>query len=69
MGYAHAQCSKHCRWCGMAYHAFKPFGKDGFCTTAHKQAHYRAYKKYVTSRSADVAGSQAARVTQKKRRK
>ena len=39
---------KHCRWCGSAYYAFHPIGKDGFCKGAHKQAHYRAYKKYVT---------------------
>jgi len=39
---------KHCRWCGKAYKAHKPVGRDGFCCNAHKMAHARAYKKYVT---------------------
>lgn len=40
---------KHCRWCGKQYYGKQPVGKDGFCSGRHKQAHYRAYKKYVTS--------------------
>lgn len=40
---------KHCRWCGTSYRAKKPVAKDGFCTSKHKQAHYRAYKAYVTA--------------------
>lgn len=40
---------KHCRWCGNAYNANRPYNRDGFCKTACKQAHYRAYKKYVTA--------------------
>ena len=43
---------KHCRWCGKAYHAYKPVGRDGFHSQACKQAHYRAYKAYVTRTSA-----------------
>ena len=42
--------TKHCRWCGKAYRAHKPEGKDGFCCDAHKMAHARAYKKYVTKK-------------------
>jgi len=47
---------KHCRWCGKAYTATKPKGKDGFDTKACKQAHYRAFKKYVTGKR-QAAGS------------
>ncbi len=50
--------SRHCRWCGKAYSATRPIGKDGFCTSGHKQAHYRAYKKYVT-RKTDIGSSSA----------
>ena len=39
---------KHCRWCSKPYKAHKPVGRDGFCCDAHKMAHARAYKKYVT---------------------
>lgn len=39
---------KHCRWCGTQYSARKPHYRDGFCCKSCKQAHYRAYKKYVT---------------------
>jgi len=39
---------KHCRWCEKRYFRHQPHGRDGFCCAAHKQAHYRAYKKYVT---------------------
>lgn len=40
---------KYCRWCGRSYTAAKPTDKDGFHSAACKQAHYRAYKKYVTA--------------------
>ena len=40
---------KYCRWCGRKYEASKPIGRDGFCSPPCKQAHYRAYKKYVTA--------------------
>ncbi len=39
---------KYCRWCGGSYTAARPLYKDGFCCQACKQAHHRAYKKYVT---------------------
>lgn len=55
MYYAHAWYDKHCRWCQKAYHAHKPVDRDGFCCGKCKQAHYRAYKKYVTGFSAGVA--------------
>jgi rubredoxin len=38
---------KHCRWCGALYKAAVPVDRDGFCASKCKQAHYRAYKKYV----------------------
>lgn len=44
------QFGKHCRWCGKAYLAVKPIGGDGFCSPACKQAHHRAYHKYVTTK-------------------
>jgi hypothetical protein len=37
-----------CRWCSKPYTTKKPLLKDGFCCLACKQAHYRAYKSYVT---------------------
>lgn len=40
---------KHCRWCGQTYKAKKPTDRDGFDKPRCKQAHYRAYKKYVTA--------------------
>lgn len=42
--------TKHCRWCGKAYQAHQPHGRDGFCGKPHKQAHYRAYKAYVIAK-------------------
>ncbi|GAI71348.1 unnamed protein product [marine sediment metagenome] len=42
---------RHCRWCGEPYRASRPIGRDGFCTGKCKQAHYRAYKKYVTAKT------------------
>jgi len=41
-----------CRWCGVMYNPEKQTERDGFCTDACKQAHYRAYRKYVTLRKA-----------------
>jgi len=49
MKWSHWSNSKHCKWCGKGYEATKPAFGDGFCSGAHKQAHYRAYKKYVTA--------------------
>lgn len=40
---------KHCRWCGKSYIGSYPIDRDGFHSAACKQAHYRAYKKYVTA--------------------
>lgn len=51
MTYKSYRITKHCRWCGGEYYATKPVNRDGFCKLACKQAHYRAYKKYVTSRA------------------
>ena len=59
--------NKHCRWCGMTYKACKPDYADGFCSVAHRQAHYRAYKSYVTHAAWQPAARVISRVTQKKR--
>lgn len=40
----------YCRWCGKAYRATVHKERDGFCSHACKQAHHRAYHKYVTRR-------------------
>lgn len=40
--------TKHCRWCRKAYTTKYSSIGDGFCSNAHKQALYRARKKYVT---------------------
>ena len=57
-----------CRWCGKAYKPQQQTERDGFCCTAHKQAHHRAFKNYVTAhqRSVTIAGQP---VTQKKKMK
>ena len=54
-----------CRWCGNPYTPQQQTERHGFCSTAHKQAHHRAYKSYVTAhqRSVAIAGQP---VTQKK---
>ena len=38
---------KICRFCGCQYRAKYDSEKDGFCCTAHRQAAYRARKKYA----------------------
>ena len=38
----------YCRWDGKSYRPKQETDRDGFCSPACKQAHYRAYKKYVT---------------------
>jgi len=63
----HSHLTKHCRWCGKPYSAKKPVDRDGFCKAACKQAHYRAYKNYVTAKSQRPAQPAARRVTRKKR--
>jgi len=52
---------KHCRWCGITYKAVKPYKQDGFCSDAHKMAHHRAYKKYVTGKSSNAGGDSRVR--------
>lgn len=49
MGWSGSKERKHCRWCGDAYYARQPLNQDGFCSAAHKQAHYRAYLRWVTT--------------------
>ncbi len=51
MSYSNLDDYKHCRWCGKRYYAHHPVGRDGFDLPACKQAHYRAYKKYVTAKA------------------
>lgn len=38
----------HCRWCQTPFRSRKRLPKGGFCSSRCKQAHYRAYKNYVT---------------------
>ena len=61
--------AKHCRWCGKPYMAVKPVGKDGFHLPRCKQAHYRAYKKYVTASPQRNPRLRRHPVTQKKKKK
>ena len=61
--------AKHCRWDGVAYNATKPNDRDGFCCAKCKQAHYRAYKAYVTARSAGPDVGQVKSVTQNAHKK
>lgn len=58
-----------CRWCGRPYTAKFPVTKPGFCRNACKQAHYRAYKKYVTARRAAASSQVKSPVTLKKPKK
>lgn len=61
--------SRHCRWCGNQYHASRPIGKDGFCKSACKQAHHRAYKKYVTAKQPATRPGLDHKVTRKTKKK
>lgn len=69
MGWNRGKQLKHCRWCTKVYFACQPVDLDGFCTPAHKQAHYRAYKKYVTATSISAATAANLRVTTSKAKK
>lgn len=40
--------AKICHWCGKTYNAQIGYHRRRFCGSLCKQAHYRAYKKYVT---------------------
>jgi len=41
---------RYCRWCSVSYKPERDTGRDGFCCTAHKQAHYRVYKAWLENR-------------------
>lgn len=69
MGWNRGKDVKHCRWCGVLYYACQPITGDGFCCPAHKQAHYRAYKKWVTTAKISASGLEDQRVTPKKSKK
>lgn len=46
---AYSSIRKHksyCRWCGIVWTPAVISDRDGFCCTAHKQAHHRAYSRY-----------------------
>lgn len=58
-----------CRWCGKLYLSLEHTPRDGFCCKAHKQALYRAYKKYVTNLPGKATGSLGPKVTHKKKKK
>lgn len=58
-----------CRWCGDLYKPLEKTERDGFCCSKHKQAHHRAYKKYVTGLAHIPAAARSCRVTQKKVKK
>ena len=63
------QATRYCRWCGKAYKPKKDIGRDGFCCIEHKQAHYRAYKKYVTQKEIREQLIEAKSNARKKRKK
>jgi hypothetical protein len=56
---------KHCRWCGTEYYANYPNHKDGFCSVSCKQAHYRAYKRYITHTRPNQEPAARRQVTRK----
>lgn len=68
MAWRNVDSIKHCRWCGKSYVAVKPVGKDGFHSKACKQAHYRAYKNYVTAKRQARSTFEPKAVTRKKRK-
>ena len=59
----------YCRWDGKSYRPKQETDRDGFCSPACKQAHYRAYKKYVTQQDQKKPGAGSKRVTRKKSKK
>lgn len=59
----------YCHWCGKQYAAKKDRLQARFCCKAHKQAHYRAYKKYVTLQDHKKPDAGERAVTRKKRKK
>lgn len=59
----------YCRWCGRTYKNKGNTDRDGFCSKAHKQAHWRAYKKYVTLQTCSKSDIQSRTVTRKKSKK
>ncbi|GAH84624.1 unnamed protein product [marine sediment metagenome] len=59
----------YCRWCGTLYTPIEQTDRDGFCSSKHKQAHYRAYKKYVTLQAHESPGARVQGVTRKKQKK
>jgi len=67
MYYSRLRTGKHCRWCQQPYKAKKPYDKDGFCSPACKQAHYRAYKNYVTQKNPAAAPLRGRKVTRKRK--
>lgn len=59
-----------CRWCGIPYRSEYYSDRDGFCCPAHKQAHHRAYKKYVTWKNGSKKGpSPVPQIKSRKKRK
>ncbi|GAH57530.1 unnamed protein product [marine sediment metagenome] len=59
----------YCRWCSSEYKPLKETDRDGFCKGACKQAHYRAYKHYVTAVAWLISTPAAMSVTKTKRKK
>lgn len=55
-----------CHWCSKVYKAKKGRLQARFCCKACKQAHYRAYKKYVTLIGRRKRFARPPAVTQKK---
>lgn len=54
-----------CHWCAKVYEAKKGKRQARFCSPKCKQAHHRAYKKYVTRKGSSVDIRNPAKVTQK----
>ncbi|MCK5607236.1 hypothetical protein KAR91_35460 [Candidatus Pacearchaeota archaeon] len=67
MAYWAYATTRHCRWCGIEYKATRPIGRDGFCSAACKQAHYRAYKKWVTAKCLAATRPADRKVTRKRK--
>lgn len=59
---------KHCRWCSNTYYARQPWGRDGFCKKACKQALYRARKRAVTANASMLPDREMAQRPNRKRR-
>lgn len=57
---------QQCHWCGVEFQPKNP--KQKHCCNKHKQAHHRAYKKYVTVQARTCSNKRNAVKKRKKKK-